>query len=296
MSGPGEFDRAGHLRRDEAGLRERRIEETTCLVPVWRNKNFVKDAGPAEPATLTVAEAPALLEAATEVVFLGERDGSAYFGADISAVADPVAELGLAAIGTFRELIAVGSSMARHQVDLLAYARGMFIWHKNEARCGRCGEATLSAEGGHVRECTGCQRKEFPRSDPAVMILVHHEGRVLLARQPTFPPTMFSVLAGFVEPGESIEQCVVREAMEEVGLPVVDLRYIASQPWPFPRSLMLGFACRAERADFVLDAHELEHGRWVTRDELRRPEGFFTPPPISLAHQLLAAFLAGKIG
>jgi NAD+ diphosphatase len=144
-----------------------------------------------------------------------------------------------------------------------------------------------------VRACTSCGEKVFPRTDPAIMSLVTRGDRLLLARQPSWPKGMFSVLAGFVEPGETLEQAVARETAEEVGVSVSEIHYLRSQPWPFPCSLMIGFRAEAESDRFRVDGEEIEEARWLTREELRNPEGFFIPPPFSLAHQLIGWFLAG---
>jgi len=158
----------------------------------------------------------------------------------------------------------------------------------------RTGEPTLPLEGGFARAVDADpKRKVFPRTDPAVMVLVTDGAdRCLLARQHGWPPGMYSALAGFVEPGETLEECVVRETGEEVGLSVRDLRYCRSQAWPFPASLMIGFRAVATPRPLTLDPTEIEDARWVRRDELRNPDGFFIPPRISLAHRLIQDFLA----
>ena len=216
------------------------------------------------------------------------------FAADISAQADPESALSLSDLGTFADLRATGSFMDAADFGLLAFARGLLYWHRHNQFCADCGAPTAAKEGGHLRSCPN-DHKVFPRTDPAVMVLITRGDRCVLARQPSFPKGFYSVLAGFVEPGESLEQTVIRESLEEVGLAVTNLRYVRSQTWPFPASLMLGFAVDAEGDTLVLDDDELEEARWVSRDELRNPQDFAFPPPVSLAYHLITAFRDGTI-
>jgi NAD+ diphosphatase len=171
-------------------------------------------------------------------------------------------------------------------------------WHARHHFCGVCGYPTQSAEAGHVRRCTNptCGASHFPRTDPAVIMLVHDGGdRVILGRQAQWPPGMHSVLAGFVEPGENLEEAVTREVAEEVGIAVTDVRYQSSQPWPFPASIMLGFTARALATDLQLSDDELETARWYTRAELRaspESESFRLPRRDSIARRLVEDWLA----
>ncbi len=164
----------------------------------------------------------------------------------------------------------VGPLLPRHEGALLAYARGIAYWHERHRFCGVCGAPTQSAEGGHVRRCTGpaCGTTHFPRTDPAVIMLVHDGERCLLGRKPGWPAGMHSTLAGFVEPGESLEEAVAREVFEEAGIRVDDVTYHSSQPWPFPASLMLGFHARARTLEITVDPEELEHAAWFERSFL----------------------------
>ena len=284
------IDRAASLRRNRDQLFLLLEAPASVIVPVWRSKHLV--SVDSSPVLLSVRDASALLDCGGEVVFLGMRNQAAYFAVDLSTLEQPLAQASLAGRGSFADLRAIGPLLAAEDVGLLGYARAMLHFHRQHFFCGRCGAETTAREGGHVRECAACDNKVFPRTDPAVMILVEHEGRCLLARQPAFPKGMYSVLAGFVEPGETLEQAALRETAEEVGLDVADLRYAASQPWPFPASLMIGFLARASSDAFVLDREELEDARWVERAELDNPQGFFVPPPFSLAHRLIAEFRA----
>jgi len=275
------LDRAAHLRRDDTYLESARRDERTRLVPIWRGRCLV-EGRPAKALTPTVAEARHLLELADDVVFLGLDGDTPVLMIDLPA-GDPPPEIEGA---TFLDLFVAGMQMDADELSLLAYARGMAHWHRSHRFDPKTGLPTRLIEGGFARASED-GNKHFPRTDPAVMVLVVDGDRCLLARQATFPPSMMSALAGFVEPGESLEECVLRETLEEVGLEVRDPRYVESQPWPFPRSLMIGFVAEAVTTEIHLQDDEIESARWLSREEVLRPEGFFIPPPFSLAHHLI---------
>ncbi|MCB9598569.1 MAG: NAD(+) diphosphatase [Sandaracinaceae bacterium] len=281
------IDRAAHLRRDASFLESARRDPATRLVPIWRGQCLV-EGRPARARVPRVGETPELLELAREVVFLGLDGEIAVLMVDLPPADAPPAIEG----ATFLDLFAAGMQLPPDDLSLLAYARGMAHWHASHRFDPKTGAPTTAAEAGFARE-TPDGEKDFPRTDPAVMVLVVDGDRCLLARQPRFPPGMFSALAGFVEPGESLEECVARETLEEVGLAVRAPRYFASQPWPFPRSLMIGFVADAVTTEVKLDGEELEEARWVTRDEVLAPKGFFIPPPFSLAHFLILGWARG---
>jgi len=188
--------------------------------------------------------------------------------------------------------------------DLATYggARSMVDWHARHRFCARCGNPTAIAKGGWQRNCGACKAEHFPRVDPVTIMLVEHDGKILLGRQPRFPAGNFSALAGFVEPGESIEEAVAREVFEEAGVRVRDVRYVASQPWPFPSSLMIGCHAFADDPAVTIDTTELDDARWFTRAEvedamraaLNREQGkaFGAPPRTAVAHHLLKWWLA----
>ncbi|MEO6092347.1 MAG: NAD(+) diphosphatase [Novosphingobium sp.] len=185
-------------------------------------------------------------------------------------------------------------------------ARALVGWHARHRFCARCGAATLLAKGGWQRDCVNeaCGAAHFPRVDSVTIMLVEHDGDVLLGRQPRFPPDRYSALAGFVEPGESIEEAVAREVHEEAGLRVRDVRYVASQPWPFPSSLMIGCHAFARDRAITIDRTELDDARWFTRADVvqaleapsRGEDGraFIAPPPYAIAHHLLRWWLGER--
>jgi len=266
----------------------------TLLVPVWRDKNvFV--AGEAPRALLpTAREGSVLIDRASEIVWLGRADGRDVFAVDVSGEADPLGAAGVGGRAELQDLRMLGGLIPAEEAELLAYARGILHWHQRHRHCGACGQLTRPKEGGHVRECPGCTLKHFPRTDPAVMVLVTRGDSCVLARQPGWPQGMYALVAGFVEPGESIEDAAHREVKEELGVGIGEVAYLRSQPWPFPSSLMIGFSAEAEGDTLTVDHEELEDARWFTRTELENPVGFFFPPAYSLAHQLIRRWLGGS--
>jgi NAD+ diphosphatase len=219
----------------------------------------------------------------------------------VTALAEPLAHAAFASDEARCELVDLRTALARldsAHTELAFYARALLVWHSRAQYCGSCGHATKPRDGGHMRLCSrgGCDTQHFPRTDPCVLVMVTDEDKVLLGRQKTFPRGMYSTLAGFVEAGETLEQAVAREVLEETGVVIEpeSLRYAGSQPWPFPASLMIGFRARAARTEIVR-GEELEEARWVSRGELEEQhEGFWIPPPLTLSGQLLAEFLAEK--
>jgi NAD+ diphosphatase len=221
------------------------------------------------------------------------------FAADLSAHEDS-ALTALMNGAAFLDLREVGPVMNQQDANLLAYARGVMYWHRRQRFCGICGHPTESRRGGHMRKCTNeqCGREHYPRTDPAVIMLVTRAtptGEVcLLAHKSSFPTGRFSVLAGYVDPGESLEEAVAREVLEEVGVAVTDVTYKASQPWPFPSSLMLGFRARAISEEIVCDQDEIEEAFWFSRDDLVRfpDQGYQLSRPDSIARWLIDEWIA----
>lgn len=298
MQTPPPFDRAA-LKRDDLDFLDASLGDgRSLLLPIWRGQAVVEpgaDSGPPSLHIATVETAGAWLDAADELVFLGLLDDRPCFGVALDGPAAP------SATGTRTEAIDLrlaGSQLSRWEAELGAYARGLLHWHAHSAHCGRCGQPTRARQGGHMRSCGegGCGTELYPRTDPAILVLITHGDRVLLGRQAVWPRGMYSALAGFVETGESVEEAVVREVREEAGVEIEDLRYVRSQPWPFPSSLMLGYRAAARSDQLAPGDDELEDLRWFSRAQLRDPastgiEGFFVPPNWALAGTLIEAFL-----
>jgi NAD+ diphosphatase len=303
------LDRASHLRRDAARLAEAERASSTRVVPVWRGRNLIGAGDMPEMVALAGEAARRAIARAGERIFLGTDAEGAWFAADLSEIAE--ADLAGVLAGApdgaaFRELRSAGALMSGGDAALLACARGLVHWHGTSRFCGACGAPTESRDGGHARRCTdaACGRDHFPRTDPAVIMLLTlpasprapDQARCLLARQHHWPEGMYSALAGFVEPGEGLEAAVAREAMEEVGLGLAAMSYRASQPWPFPASLMLGFRAEAAGDAIRRDEKEIADARWFTRAELKTlPEGDLKlSRPDSIARFLIEEWLAEK--
>jgi len=268
------IDRAAHHRTDEEWLAKARAPGRLLVIDEERRTYADEDGLLFDDASSFDGDA----------FFLGvDDDGVAYFG----AVGTPPRRLG-ARPATLRD---VGAMLSDRDAGLLVTMIALANWHATHQRCPRCGEPTELVNGGWVRRCPNDGTDHFPRTDPAVIVLIHDGGdRCLLGRQPTWPPGRYSTLAGFVEPGESLEHAVAREILEESGVVVDDITYRGSQPWPFPASLMLGFEARAVGGEVGVGDNELEDVQWFTRDDLRagRP---MLPPPSSIAHWLITNWL-----
>jgi len=285
------LDRAAHLRGNEVWVEAASGGGQTLFVPYWRSKLLIET----EPSPRAVLDArPA--EAGAKL-FLGLIEGAAAFAVDLSEFDDPMTALH-GARGEFLDLRSVSSALPAAEAGLLATARGLLWWQSRQRFCGICGAACIPERAGHVMKCQGCGAEHFPRTDPAVIMLVHRGGRLLLGQSLKFPVerNLFSTLAGFVEPGESLEDAVRREVLEEVGVRVGTVGYVASQPWPFPASLMLGFRAEALGEEIVLNADEMRAARWFTEAEImnRKSAGFNLPPRDSIARRLIEDFLAGE--
>ncbi|HYD99566.1 MAG TPA: NAD(+) diphosphatase [Alphaproteobacteria bacterium] len=310
------LDRAAHRRKDAAWLAEALAAPQARFLPLWRSQSLFAIARDSEafpmadaawwgeppgvdpvPLHLTAAEDWWREVPGAEPVLLGLEGEAVWFALDLSAVEAPEAHPALGR-GRFCDMRRVGPLLPHAEGSRLAYARGLLWWHQRHRFCGVCGAATVSAEAGHVRRCTNadCGTPHFPRTDPAVIMLVTDGDRCLLGRQAAWPAGMVSTLAGFVEPGESLEEAVAREVFEEVGVRVADVRYHSSQPWPFPSSLMLGFTAVATDATLTLDRDEIEDARWFDREALRRAgdgeDGLRLPRRDSIARRLIEDWLA----
>jgi NAD+ diphosphatase len=291
------IDRATEQRTDPDWLDGVRAGPGARVLVVEDGKTLVRfgDSG-ASLVLLPPAQAPGGTE-----FFLGlDRDGRGYFGV-MAPLPDP-AGLPPDGPGQVRPagLREVGALLDDRDAGLLTHAVALANWHATHTHCPRCGALATVVTGGHSRLCPVDGSEHFPRTDPAMITLVTDDGdRALLARNSRWPERRVSILAGFVEPGESAEQAVVREVAEETGIEVVDIRYLASQPWPMPDSLMLGFWARAAQGQQIrVDGEEIIEARWFSRDELRAAMAageIRLPPPVSIAHRIIEAWYGEEL-
>ena len=279
----GEFDRAAEWREDADWLSARLSNATTKIYPVWRNRFLFTDE------KIPLDQSPVAAGALTdldEVVLLGLIDDIAHFTVDISNLAED------ALPGTAHDLRDLAANLSDQSAAMLAFGRGMSVWHGDHLHCGRCGGVTMMERAGHARRCQAdnCGRLHFPRTDPAVITLVIDGDRCLLARRATISIPRFSTVAGFVEPGETLEDAVRREVAEEVGITTGAVQYRASQPWPFPSSLMMGFWARALDTTIKVDGEEIGEAAWFTRADIDRAllrEEIILPPEDSISRRLV---------
>lgn len=254
----GALDRSAHVRGDADLLARLFAQPERRLVPLWRDQH-----------PLDINNLPISIESpeGREVVFVGIIDDVPWFAVDLSDLPEPPA-----IAHEWHDLRWVGLNVPASEASVLATARGLLNWHRRHRFCAVCGSPTIPQDAGHKRRCvnTECNAEHFPRTDPAVIMLVtDSQGRALLGRQAKWAAGMVSTLAGFVETGETLEQTVIREVFEEAGVHVRNPRYAGSQPWPFPSSLMLAFEAEAITTEIAVDQEELEFAGWFTRDQVR---------------------------
>jgi len=279
------LDRASVQRTDPAWLAAQKA--AGLFLPFWQNRPLVR------------ADRAAFLGWRAEwetcpCIFLGLDGAQPLFAVDLDAVSEPQP-----GEGTFTEMRAAAFVLPARDIAIAGQAKALLDWHRRHGFCPNCGHATELMDGGYRRLCPACNAEHFPRTDPVVIMLPLLGDRCLIGRNKRFPPGLYSAFAGFVEPGENMEEAVRRELMEEVNLKVGAVRYHATQPWPFPSSLMLGCYAEAESDAFQIDGHEIEDARWLTRDEARArlanttDEAMKLPPAIAIAHHLIKDWANG---
>ncbi len=305
--GSGGVDRAAELRANAATL----AQTASQIILMWRGKPMLTG----DALVRVSADHAVLADAGADLVLLGREDGAPVFAADLSGWTP--ADLDDATLNTFldpseqrhpalpdgpvfAELRSVMTRLSRADAELAATARAIFGWHRSHRFCAACGAQSAFAMGGWQRDCPACDTHHFPRTDPVVIMLITHGNSVLVGRSPGWPEGMYSLLAGFVEPGETLEAAVRREVFEESGITVGEVSYLSSQPWPFPSSLMFG--CRGAALDtkITIDPAEIEDARWVTREEMadvfagQHPE-ILPARKGAIAHFLLENWLADRL-
>ena len=298
------LDRASEKRTDTEWLAAMRRDAASLILPMWRLQPFLlgpeNAKGPLEIGFLRPGLAESLAAPDAPFILLGLENGRAHFALDISAARDPANEGPLAGLGHFREMRAAAMSggLSDKDIALCGQAKAVIDWHQRHGFCPRCGQPTTLMDAGYRRHCAGCGADHFPRTDPVVIMLASHGDCCLVGRGKQFPQGMFSALAGFVEPGETIEEAVRRELHEEAGITVGAVTYYATQPWPFPSSLMIGCFAQSEGRDLVVDHNELAEAMWLEKTKLRallageRIDGLWIPPSIAIARHLLEAWAA----
>lgn len=305
----GRIDRAAHLR----GRADKLMTDPSARTLVmWRGKVLFDGDEVAPRLAWLPLDAPILNDSTEAPIFLGLDGEAPRFAHDISGWVDPAqdAETGFADVSVnhhpaapglgFLDLRGAMSRLEPSDAGDAAAAKGIFGWHDSHRFCARCGAPSEVSQAGWQRICTSCGGSHFPRTDPVVIMLVLHKGRLLMGRSPAWPEDMYSLLAGFMEPGESIEAAVRREVMEETGVPVGRVGYLASQPWPFPASLMIGCWAEALSDEITLDPVELEDAFWITREDLLAERSSPTPKlrPArrgAIAHFIIEHWLGGRL-
>ena len=303
------LDRAAHLRGDPIALAK--LLAGGQVLPLWRGKPLMQDGA----GLAWVGAGHAVLEQGAAPVFLGLDDGVARFATDVS---DWAPDAGAQAVQggfldaseqhhpalpethRFAELRAAMLRLSPREGELAATAKAVLQWHHSHRFCAACGAPSAASQAGWQRQCGACGATHFPRTDPVVIMLVTHGNRVLLGRSPGWPPGMYSCLAGFVEPGETIEAAVRREVAEETGITIGRVTYVASQPWPFPASLMIGCRGEATSEAITVDPAELEDGLWVTREDMvtvmdGRHSVIRPTRRGAIAHALISEWLADRL-
>lgn len=301
------LDRATELRGQAVQLRGQRDARAILM---WRGKPMILG----DVLVRLPLDHPAMVDAAADMILLGRDNGAPVFAADFSAWTPE--DLDAATLDTFldpseqrhpavpdavfAEIRAIMTRLSPRDAELAATAKAVMGWHRSHRFCARCGAESAMAMGGWQRNCAACGGHHFPRTDPVVIMLITHGNAVLVGRSPGWPEGMYSLLAGFVEPGETIEAAVRREVFEETGVRVGAVSYLASQPWPFPASLMFGCAGEALNKDLTIDPVEIEDAMWVTREEMAEAFAGNHPKLLparkgAIAHFLLQAWLSDRL-
>jgi len=292
------LDRASALRGDRVALAELAAAPGARAMAMWNGRPLTAEAaGGVRLAWLSPRLAHELALGDERMLFLGLEDGAAVFAVDLEGVADPT-DGPLEGLGRFSVLRDVAAQLTAGEAGIAATAKAVFEWRRRHGFCSACGQPTLVVEGGWKRVCEACRAEHFPRTDPVVIMLPTFGERCLLGRQRAWPAGMLSALAGFLEPGETIEEACAREVREEAGLTVTAVRYHACQPWPYPTSLMFGLFAQVSDEQAQPDQTELEAVTWFTRTETRallrgEIEGVWAPKPLAISHQLIKAWAEG---
>ena len=295
------INRHGHYRNNKNLLNNIIIEKNTKFIPFYNGKNlFTKINKNITPVIFNKIELDDFFpNGMGDTIFLGVANTLNYIGVNLSPPNQKFEYWLKEHNIIIDDLRKYGPVLDDVEASFLALSNGMFFWHNTHKFCGSCGFQNFSKEGGFVMKCSNdkCGKSHFPRTDPAIITLISFQDKVLLGRSPRFPDSMYSTLAGFVEPGESLEQALEREVFEEVGIKVKNIKYFNSQPWPFPASLMLGFFAEAVNDQMTIDYDEIEDAHWFSINELKSLEhpsisgGFKLPRVDSIARRLVDTWI-----
>ncbi|MDF1729514.1 MAG: NAD(+) diphosphatase [Sulfitobacter sp.] len=308
------LDRAAELRCDAAALSAARADPAARAILLWRGKPLIRRTRPAALLRLPL-DHPILQDADPDPILLGREEGAPRFAFDLSAwqpealddtqlgaFLDPSEQIhpALEEGEVFAELRRIMTWLSPRDAELAATAKAIFGWHRSHRFCAACGVQSEVRQGGWQRTCPACNTGHFPRTDPVVIMLITRGNSVLMGRSPGWPVGMYSLLAGFVEPGETLEAAVRREVMEEAGVRVGEVRYLSSQPWPFPTSLMFGCHGEAVSDEITIDPVEIEDAMWVTREDMMAAFAGENPAILparkgAIAHFLLENWLADTL-
>src|SRR5579871_6353269 len=298
------LNRASEKRTDANWIESKRRDPSSLVLPMWRLEPFLlgpeKNSPPIELGLIRSGIADLLASADAPCIFLGLDGDQAIFALDVSEANEPTKTGPLAGLGYFRDARMAASMVSIKDAAIIAQAKAMIDWHQRHGFCPRCGAPTKMVDAGYRRLCGQCNSEHFPRTDPVVIMLAIHGEACLVGRGKRFPRGMFSALAGFVEPGETIEEAVRRELLEEASVKVAAVTYYATQPWPFPSSLMIGCFAKAETREAKADEIEIAEVRWIERSAAReliegkQVDGVRVPPPIAIAHHLIRTWALGQ--
>jgi len=278
------LDRESHRRADPDWFADALADRRSRVVPVWNSRSLLAPGDGPRAAFIELDAVPVERRGIDDLILLGHVDGAGIFAYEFDSVEEPQVSEG----ARFEDLRFVASMLPPDEAGILGYARALISWRGRNRFCGSCGTRMSAVKGGHVFVCTNpaCRHEHFPRLDPAIIVLITDGPRALLGRQASWPVGRYSTIAGFVEPGESLEDAVAREVLEETGVAVDNIEYHSSQPWPFPSSLMLGFTAHAVGLEAARRDNELEDVRWFTRADIASGTPAL-PPNTSISFRLI---------